>query len=158
MVVHYVLDCTKIFERFVFILHWIHVETRMNFFTISKRSCHIQHCTYIQCIAILLYVQYTIISSFLSTLYCTVSKSILHWKSVYSVRLHCTEWALKHGYILYCTWEHWRYNIVCNVRPLRLRLYENLRKVCFSLHWMRVETRVNFLMISMRSCHFQHCT
>ena len=33
----------------------------------------------------------------LSMLYSTVSKSILHGKSAYSVCLHCTECALKHG-------------------------------------------------------------
>ena len=33
----------------------------------------------------------------LSTLDAAVSKSILHGKSAYSVCLHCTECALKHG-------------------------------------------------------------
>ena len=33
----------------------------------------------------------------LSTIYSTISKSILHGESAYSVRFHCTECALKHG-------------------------------------------------------------
>ena len=58
--------------EFALTLHWIGVETRLFYPTISQRSCHIQHCTYIQYIAIQQYFQYTGISSsfFFGTFFC----------------------------------------------------------------------------------------
>ena len=75
----------------------MYVETRMFYRTISQRSCHVQHCTYIPHFAIFYMFNIEEFQAALSTLYSTIKKSILHGKSAYSVRLHCTECALKQG-------------------------------------------------------------
>ena len=78
-------------------LHIMHVETRMFYRKISQRSCHVQHCTYFPYLAIYYMFNIEEFQAALSTLYSTIKKSILHGKSAYSMRLHCTECALKHG-------------------------------------------------------------
>merc|ERR1711911_277798 len=93
-------------------LHSMRVETRLFYPTISLRSCDVQNCTYIPYFAIFYMFHEEEFQAALSTLFSTVSQSILHEKSAYSVRLHCTECALKHGcfirryhndHSMYCT-------------------------------------------------------
>ena len=73
------------------------VETRLFYPTITQRSCHVLHCTYIPYVAIYYMFNIEEIQAALSTLYSTIKKSILHGKSAYSVRLLYSECALKHG-------------------------------------------------------------
>ena len=76
--------------RCVLTLHWIRVESRVFYSTISQRSCHVQHSTCSQNSAgHSIFKIYEFQTTF-STLYCTVSKRILHWKSAYRVHTVCS--------------------------------------------------------------------
>ena len=78
-------------------LHWMRVETRLFYPTISQQSFEVLHCTYIPYFAIFYMFNIEEFQAALSTLYSTLSKSILHGKSANSMHLHCTECALKQG-------------------------------------------------------------
>ena len=83
------------------ILHRMRVENRVFYTTISKRSCHLKHCTCFQILAIHRKLDIRSIYSSFKLLFLTinliVSKCILHEKSEYSVRIYCTECSLKYG-------------------------------------------------------------
>ena len=72
--------------RCVLILHWIRVESRVFYPTISQRSCHVQHSTCNQNVAIYSMFNIQEFQAAFSPLCCTVSTCILHGKTGYSVR------------------------------------------------------------------------
>ena len=93
-----ILPCTAIYNQPKF-SHYALANERWIITVLSDDSVAILPCTAIYNqpkFSLSLYVQYTIVSSCFLTLYCTVSKYILHGKSAYSVRLHCTESAMNY--------------------------------------------------------------
>ena len=74
----------------VLTLHWIRVESRVFFPTISQRSCHAQHSTCNQNIAIHSTFNINEFQASFLPLYCTESKCILQGKSAYSVHMVCS--------------------------------------------------------------------
>ena len=66
-------------------LHRMRVESRLLYTTISQRSYHVQHSTCNKNVAIHSKFNTQEFQARFSTLYCTVSKCVLHRKSVYTV-------------------------------------------------------------------------
>ena len=75
----------KLCIRCVLTLHRMHVVSRVFYATISQRSCHVQHSTCNKNVAIHSKFNTQEFQAGFSTLYCTVSKCVLHRKSVYTV-------------------------------------------------------------------------
>ena len=71
-------------------LHRICVESRVFYPTISQRSCHVQHSTCNQNVAIHSMFNIQEFQAAFSPLYFTVSKCILHGKSANSVHTVCS--------------------------------------------------------------------
>ena len=67
--------------RCVLTLHRICVESRVFYPTISQRSCHVQHSTCNQNVAIHSKFSYQEFQGAFSPLYCTVRQRIIHGKS-----------------------------------------------------------------------------
>ena len=80
----------KLCIRCVLTLHRMHVESRVFYTTISQRSCHVQHSTCNQNVAIHSMFNTQEFQAGFSTLYCTVSKCVLHRKSAYTVHSVCS--------------------------------------------------------------------
>ena len=68
----------------------MHVVSRVFYTTISKRSCHVQHSTCNQNVAIHPMFNNQEFQAAFSPLYCTVCKWILHGKKAYSVHTVCS--------------------------------------------------------------------
>ena len=80
-----------------FKLQRMSVDRRVFYPKISQRSCHIQHSTCTKKVAMHSMSNIKEFHCGFSSLYYTISKCILHWKSACSMRLHCRECALKDG-------------------------------------------------------------
>ena len=76
--------------RCVLILQRMRVESRVFYPTISKQSCHVQHSTFSQNAAGHSIFNIQEFQTAFSTLFCTVSKRILHRKSAYNVTTVCS--------------------------------------------------------------------
>ena len=78
--------CIRVFLT----LQRMHVELRVFYPTISQRSCHVQHSTCNQNVAIHSMFNIQEFQADFSTLHFTISKRILHGKSGYSVHTVCS--------------------------------------------------------------------
>jgi len=150
--------------------------------TISQRSCHVKNCTCTQNVATYSLFNIQEFYSACAMRFCSVSRCFLQLEAVYSVRLLCTEYSLKHK----CFIRRYRsdppmYSIVhapkmsaypdvqytrvssCffNITFFYTQLYfrwGDYLDCALTLNRTRVETKVFYLTISQRSCHALYCT